>query len=98
MDSLDDLHAFFEVNGYATLRSALLDDQLTLAESELVLAQQQLVEGALDAHGTDILDDPEATIDELRDENKRLKAALKRAELEREILKKATAFFARESP
>lgn len=41
---------------------------------------------------------PEATIDELRDENKRLKAALKRAELEREILKKATAFFARESP
>jgi len=41
---------------------------------------------------------PEATIDELREENKRLKAALKRAELEREILKKATAFFARESP
>ena len=31
---------------------------------------------------------PAATIDELRDENKRLKAALKRAELEREILKK----------
>jgi transposase len=41
---------------------------------------------------------PDATVDELRDENKRLKAALKRAELEREILKKATAFFARESP
>jgi len=41
---------------------------------------------------------PEATIDELRDENKRLKAALKRAEWELEILKKATAFFARESP
>ncbi len=41
---------------------------------------------------------PDATIDELRDENKRLKTALKRAELEREILKKATAFFARESP
>ena len=41
---------------------------------------------------------PEATHEELRDETKRLKAALKRAELEREILKKATAFFARESP
>ena len=41
---------------------------------------------------------PDAAVDELRDENKRLKAALKRAELEREILKKATAFFARESP
>ena len=41
---------------------------------------------------------PDATIDELRDENKRLKTALKRAELEREILNKATAFFARESP
>ncbi len=63
LDGLDDLHAFFEVNGYATLRSSLLEDELTLAESELVLAQQQLVEGALDAHGTDILDDPEATID-----------------------------------
>ena len=32
-----------------------------------------------------------------REENKRLKRALKRAELEREILKKATAFFAQES-
>ena len=41
---------------------------------------------------------PDATVDELRDENKRLKTALERAELEREILKKATAFFARESP
>ena len=30
---------------------------------------------------------PEATIDQLRDDNKRLKAALKRAELEREIFK-----------
>ena len=63
LDSLDDLHTFFVANGYATLRSALSDDQLTLAESELILAQQQLVEGALDAHGTDILDDPDATID-----------------------------------
>jgi transposase len=38
-----------------------------------------------------------ATLEELREENKRLKRALKRAELEREILKKATAFFAQES-
>ena len=33
----------------------------------------------------------------LREENKRLRQQLKRAELEREILKKATAYFAKES-
>ena len=38
-----------------------------------------------------------ATLDELREENKRLRRQLRRAELEREILKKATAYFARES-
>lgn len=38
-----------------------------------------------------------ATLDELQDENKRLRRELKRAELEREILKKATAYFAKES-
>jgi transposase len=38
-----------------------------------------------------------ATIDELREENKHLRRQLKRAELEREILKKATAYFAKES-
>lgn len=38
-----------------------------------------------------------ATVDELREENKRLRRQLKRAELEREILKKATAYFAKES-
>ena len=37
------------------------------------------------------------TMDELREENKRLRRQLRRAELEREILKKATAYFARES-
>jgi len=37
------------------------------------------------------------TVEELRDENKRLRQQLKRAELEREILKKATAYFAKES-
>lgn len=39
----------------------------------------------------------DATIDELREENKRLRRELRRAELEREILKKATAYFAKES-
>ena len=38
-----------------------------------------------------------ASADELREENKRLRRQLKRAELEREILKKATAYFAKES-
>lgn len=38
-----------------------------------------------------------ATLDELRAENKRLTRELRRAELEREILKKATAYFAKES-
>jgi transposase len=39
----------------------------------------------------------DASLDELREENKRLRKQLERAELEREILKKATAYFARES-
>lgn len=39
----------------------------------------------------------DATLEELRDENKRLRRELRRAELEREILKKATAYFAKES-
>jgi transposase len=38
-----------------------------------------------------------ATVDELREEVKRLRKQLKRAEMEREILKKATAYFAKES-
>ena len=39
----------------------------------------------------------DASFDELREENKRLRKQLRRAELEREILKKATAYFAKES-
>jgi len=39
-----------------------------------------------------------ATVEELREEIKRLRRELRRAELEREILKKATAYFAKESP
>jgi len=39
----------------------------------------------------------DASLDELQAENKQLRKALARAELEREILKKATAYFAKES-
>ena len=39
----------------------------------------------------------DATVEQLQDENKRLRKQLKRTELEREILKKATAYFAKES-
>ena len=38
-----------------------------------------------------------ATSQQLREENKRLRKQLRKAELEREILKKATAYFAKES-
>jgi len=38
-----------------------------------------------------------ATVDQLREEVARLRKQLKRAELEREILKKATAYFSQES-
>ena len=38
-----------------------------------------------------------ASVDELRDENQRLRKQLRRAEMERDILKKATAYFAKES-
>ena len=39
----------------------------------------------------------DATQEELQEEIKRLRRELRRAELEREILKKATAYFAKES-
>ena len=38
-----------------------------------------------------------ASVDELMTENKRLREQLRRAEMEREILKKAAAYFAKES-
>jgi transposase len=41
--------------------------------------------------------DEHASLNELREENQRLRQQLRRAEMEREILKKATAYFARES-
>ena len=40
---------------------------------------------------------PNASVEQLQEENRRLQKQLKRAELEREILKKATAYFAKES-
>ena len=39
----------------------------------------------------------DASLDELRAENARLRRQLKQTEMEREILKKATAYFAKES-
>ena len=39
----------------------------------------------------------DATTEQMRDEIKRLRKQLKQAEIEREILKKATAYFAKES-
>lgn len=41
--------------------------------------------------------DDSSTVAELTAENKRLRKQLQRAEMEREILKKATAYFAKES-
>ena len=41
------------------------------------------------------IDDP--TVEQLQEENKRLRKSLQQAELERNILKKATAYFAKES-
>jgi len=39
----------------------------------------------------------DASVEQLRQENKRLRKELRHAEIEREILKKATAYFAKES-
>jgi len=39
----------------------------------------------------------DASVNQLKDENKRLRRQLKQVEMEREILKKATAYFAKES-
>ena len=46
---------------------------------------------AIEEHGV------EEWLEELREENQRLRRELRRAEMEREILKKATAYFAKES-
>jgi hypothetical protein len=63
-DELDGLEAFFVVHGYATVRGAIDERDLSAAQTELETAQWELVDGVLDArHATDILDDPDATID-----------------------------------
>ena len=54
------------------------------------------------ASGIASMPDPEpcgddASVEDLKAENKRLRKELRNAEIEREILKKATAYFAKES-
>jgi hypothetical protein len=62
-EELPALVAFFDANGYATLRGAFNDAELSQAEDELVRVQEDLARGNLDPrHGTAVLDDPEATI------------------------------------
>ena len=61
-----------------------------------------LIGGAISAAGALLAPKPEpcgedASLDQLRAENQRLRRELRRAEMEREILKKATAYFAKES-
>ena len=60
---VDVLVAFFEVNGYATLRGVFDEPALAEAETELTVAQRNLAAGAPDGrHRTAVLDDPDATI------------------------------------
>ena len=62
-DDLDGLCAHLDTHGYATLRGAIDDELLAAAEDELVRAQEQLVDGVLDArHATAVLDDPDAMV------------------------------------
>jgi hypothetical protein len=61
---IDQLVAYFQRHGFATLRGALDHRALGEARAELTEAQARLAAGDLDArHGTVILDDPEATVD-----------------------------------
>ncbi len=61
---IEELAAFFETKGYATLRGVFDESMLVRAEGELIDAQRGLAEGSLDGrHATAILDDPGATID-----------------------------------
>ena len=63
---LDELCAFFQVNGFATLRGVFDEAELAAAGDELARAQERLVAGEADPrHGTDILDEPDAVIDGL---------------------------------
>jgi hypothetical protein len=64
-EDIDRLPAFFEAQGYATLRGLFDEAGLSAAEAELVVAQQRLADGELDErHGTAILDNPGSSIGE----------------------------------
>ena len=66
-DDLDGLCDHIAARGYATLRGAIGEEELSAAEEELVVAQERLVAGALDdRHATAVLDDPDATVDGAR--------------------------------
>ncbi len=60
---VDAMVAFFEVNGYATLRGVFDEPALAEAVTELTGAQRHLAAGAPDdRHRTAVLDDPDALI------------------------------------
>lgn len=88
-------------------------DEFKIAAAKLVREQGYSAQAAAESLGVDPstirgwvrrfapgLDaaNPEASADELRRENARLREENRRLQMEREILKKATAFFAREQP
>lgn len=63
-DEIDDLVAYFEHQGYATLRGVYSEPDLAALETELVHQQERLLAGVLPArHGTPILDDPDAVVE-----------------------------------
>ena len=76
-----------------TLRAMVVDDEPLAVERMCALLARipELTVVATAECGED------ATPEELRNEIKRLRRELRRAELERDILKKATAYFAKES-
>lgn len=88
------------------------DDDFKKEAVNLVVVQGYSIQAAADAVGVSsgslrvwhakFAPPPEAdgeisTLQELQDENRRLRKQLRTAELERAILKKATAYFAKES-
>lgn len=72
---------------------------ITATANRLGIAKQTLSAWVLKARSARLIDtnQPKSPQSSLEAENKRLKQALARAEMERDILKKATAYFASES-
>lgn len=73
---------------------------ITATAKQLGIAKQTLSGWLVKAHSAKLADANQSnkpTQSILEAENKRLKQALVRVEMERDILKKATAYFARES-